>query len=520
MAKKTITIDPVTRIEGHLKVTATIDGGEVKEAMCSGVVFRGFELFLKGRDPRDAQRFTQRVCGVCPVAHATASAQALDNAFGIGDRIPANGRIIRNLIFGSNYLQSHILHFYHLAALDFVDVAAAADYKGSDADLQALSGFIARGHLAPFVPRYEGDYRLPKEVNVAAAAHYVQALRMRRKAQEILSIFGGKMPHDMGIVPGGVTANVSVDKIAAYLHGLNEIRAFIGNVYIPDVLAVAKAYNDYFHIGRGGDTLLSYGVFDQEAATDPIKRNRLLPQGVVDASLKRTDVDASLITEDVTSSWFDEQGGNKHPAEGQTIPAGTKKGGYSWLKSPRYGGKVAEVGPLATMVSAYTAGNAKVKELVDGALSAVGGKPADLFSVCGRHAARALQAKLIADSLADWVVQLKPGEPTCVEYEVPAEAAGFGMTDAPRGALGHWIKIKDHKIENYQLVVPTTWNASPKDSQGNPGPMEKAIIGAKVKDAENPFEIVRIIRSFDPCLACAVHAVDHKGRSIVEYRIS
>jgi len=516
-----IVIDPVTRIEGHLKVEATIDGGEVKEAKCSGVLFRGFELILKGRDPRDAQRLTQRVCGVCPASHATVSSLALDNAVGIDGKLTDNGRIIRNLILGSNFLQSHILHFYHLAALDYVDVTAAADYGGSDPDLQSVRNFIARGVLEPFVPRYEGDYRLSKELNRAATAHYIQGLRARRQAHEILAIFGGKAPHNMGTVPGGVTSTPSVDKIAAFYHGLNEIRAFIDNVYLPDVLAIAGVYKDYFAIGRGAGQFVAYGSFDLDGGTDdPVCRNRFLPQGIVDASLAKSDVDVSKITEYVTHSWYDDSGGNTHPSQEDTIPAENKKAGYSWLKSPRYDGKVSEVGPLSRMLAAYLSGHPQAKGLIDGALSAVGGKPEDLFSVCGRHAARAIETKVVADAMADWVVQVKPGEPTYVDYEIPEEAEGAGLSEAPRGALGHWIRIKDHRIDNYQLVVPTTWNASPKDANGNPGPMEQSIIGTKINDENNPYEIVRIVRSFDPCLACSVHAVDYRGRSIARYRVS
>jgi len=516
-----IVIDPVTRIEGHLKVEATVDGGEVKEARCSGVLFRGFELILKGRDPRDAARFTQRVCGVCPAGHATASALALDNAFGIDGNLTDNGRIIRNLILGSNFLQSHILHFYHLAALDFVDVTAAADYEGSDPDLQSVKGFISRGVLEPFVPRYEGDYRLPKEVNREATAHYIQGLRMRRKAQEILSIFGGKMPHNMGTVAGGVTAGASVDKIAAFLHGLNEIRFFIDNVYIPDVIAVAQAYSDYFSIGRGAEQFLSYGVFDTAGGKDdPLERTRFLPQGLVDSGLNKTDVDESKITEYVTHSWYDEKGGNTHPSREDTVPQEDKEEAYSWLKSPRYDDTVTEVGPLSRMLSAYVAGHEQAQELIDSTLSALNAEPGALMSVCGRHAARALEAKIVADAMSEWVTQVKPGEPVYTEYDMPEQTEGAGLSEAPRGALGHWIRIKDRKIENYQLVVPTTWNASPRDKNGNPGPMEQSIMGTKIKDEDNPFEIVRIVRSFDPCLACSVHAVDHRGRGIASYRVS
>jgi len=278
MAK--IVIDPVTRIEGHLKVEAVTEKGKVQEARCSGLLYRGFERILRGRDPRDAQRITQRICGVCPTAHATASSLTLDNAFGITEQVPHNGRVMRNLIFGSNYIQSHLLHFYHLAALDYVDVTAAAGYTGADQRLQKVADFVAKGNLAPFTPRYEGDYRLDKETNQAAVSHYVEALDKRREAHELLAIFGGKGPHNMGIFPGGTLEQVTVDKIAAFRWRLERIRQFIDQVYLADVLAVAKAYPDYFEIGRGSRRYLSYGSFDLDNNPDVMKRQRMLPSGI------------------------------------------------------------------------------------------------------------------------------------------------------------------------------------------------------------------------------------------------
>jgi hydrogenase large subunit len=517
MAK--IVIDPVTRIEGHLKIEVTVDGGVVKEAHSSGTLFRGFELILKGRDPRDASILTQRICGVCPIAHAQASAMNLDSAFGIADRIPKNGRLIRNLILGSNYIQSHVLHFYHLAALDYVDVTAAADYDGNDADLKSVRDFIGRGALGPFVPRYEGDYRLPKDVNLSATKNYVKALEMRRKTHEMLALFGGKMPHQCAMVAGGVTERPTVDKIAAFVWRLNEIRDFIDNTYIPDVLAVAKVYDDHCAMGVGCGKLLSYGALDTDDGNgDPTTRGRLTCQGVADTSLNADILDVSKITEDVKSSWYD--GEDKlHPSVGVTAPNPKKDGGYSFIKSPRYGGEVAEVGPLARMAVSYAAFKEDVRTLVDGALSELGAEPAALFSVMGRHAARALECKLVADAMADWALELDPAGEVCAEYEIPDEAEGFGITGAPRGALGHWIKIKDKKVENYQCVVPTTWNAGPRDADGNPGPIEQALTGLPVKDEANPFEVVRTVRAFDPCLACAVHVLRPSGHEVGEFRV-
>lgn len=516
---KKIVIDPVTRVEGHLKIETLVDGGEVKECFSSGTLFRGFEIFLKGHDPRDAARITQRVCGVCPTAHGTASVLSLDSAFGIDDKIPDNGRIIRNLILGSNCIQSHILHFYHLTALDYVDITSVADYTGRNPELTHVKNFIERGELSPFFPRYEGDYRLSKEANITSVGHYIEALKIRRLAQEMLALFGGKMPHNVGVVAGGVTSPLTTDKIPNFLWRLNSCREFINNVYLPDVLAVAEAYSDYFGIGKGCGNFVSYGVFDLETKEKNLaRRKRLVPSGVATDTLVREALDTQKITEDVKHSWF--EGGRKKPAEGATELAPDKEDAYSWIKSPRYDGKVAEVGPLARTLNAYLAGNEKTKNLVDMVLKKFQAQPDALFSVLGRHAARAIECKVVADAMAEWVLQLKPGEPVCVDYELPDEAEGIGLTGAPRGALGHWMKIKDRKIDHYQLVVPTSWNASPKDAEDQPGPIEQAVMGTKIKDLENPFEIVRIVRSFDPCLACAVHMVTPKGHEIGRYWVA
>lgn len=519
MAK--ITIDPVTRIEGHLKVEAMVENGEVKDARSSGTLFRGFEVILRGRDPRDASQLTQRICGVCPQTHATASVLCLDSAFGIGDKITDNGRIVRNLLLGANFIQSHVLHFYHLAALDYVDVTKVAHYEGSHPALNSIKRFIARGELGPFVPRYEGDYRLPDEVDREATAHYVQALDIRRKAHELSAVFGGKMPHNCAAVAGGVTEHPTVDKIASFLWRLNEIRDFIDNVWLPDILAVAEAYPDYFEIGQGCGNLLAYGGFDLDGSEpDYLKRKRLFHPGTVSTDLKLGEVKSDKIVEYVRHSWFADSSTGKHPGGGQTVPEPDKEGAYSWVKAPRYDGTVYEVGPLARMVVNYVAGDPSVKELIDPLLSKLNAGPQALFSVLGRHAGRALECKYVADSMADWVLQLQPGEPVYTEYEIPEEGSGMGLVCAPRGALGHWITIKEHKIANYQCVVPTTWNASPKDDKEQPGPIEQALIGTNIKDEENPFEIVRIVRSFDPCLACAVHVITPKGEDLGRFRIS
>ncbi len=489
-----IKIDPITRIEGHLALEAVIDNGQVKEAKSAGTLFRGFEIILQGRDPRDANRLTQRICGVCPTSHATASALCLDSAFGLDGKIPDNAKFLRALILGSNILQSHILHFYHLAALDYVDAARVV------------------GDTSPFVPRYQGDYRVSDRVSSELVNHYLRALDIRRKCQEMLSIFGGKMPHNVGVVPGGVTEKPTEDKITNFLWRLNEIRDFIDNTYIPDVVAVAKSYDDYFGIGVGCKRLLAYGAFD-------LPTGKLFKTGLVSNDLQAESFTKENITEDVKHSWYADSDTGKNPAQGQTKPDIKKKQAYSFLKSPRYQGKVCELGPLARMVTNYVHSDSKTKELIDSLLSQVEVGVDLLFSVLGRHAARALEAKLVADAMADWLTSFKPDEPIIIESEVPEEGQGAGLTEAPRGALGHWITIKDKKIDRYQVITPTAWNASPKDDKDQSGPIEQAIIGTKVKDKDNPFELVRIVRAFDPCLACSVHLLDAKRNELGVFRV-
>jgi hydrogenase large subunit len=515
-----IIIDPITRIEGHLKVEATVEKGIVKDAKSSGTLFRGLEIILRGRDPRDAQRITQRICGVCPTSHSIASTLCLDSAFGLGASIPDNGRLLRNLILGSAHIADHILQFYHLAALDYVDVTKVANYEGTDSALNSVKKFIERGELGPFVPRYEGDYRFPDAVDRQLVGHYVEALRMRRKGQEMCSIFGGKMPHNMAVVPGGVTEIPTIDKITSFLWRLNELRTFIDQVYLPDVLAVAEVYSDYFEIGTGCRRLLSYGSYELDGKEpDLTKRKRLFKQGTIDSNLSLRPIDIIEIAEYVKYSWYNDSTTGKKPAQGETIPQEDKAGAYSWVKSPRYNGDVYEVGPLARIMATYLSGDEKVKSIVDPALAKFKASPKVLFSTLGRHLARAVSCKVIADTMPAWLLELKPGEPVYQEYEIPDESSGMGLVDAARGALGHFIQIKDKRIANYQCVVPSTWNMSPRDDKGQPGPLEQALTGTRVKDEANPVEIVRIVRSFDPCLACAIHLITPKGETLSKFRI-
>jgi len=502
MSKSTITIDPMTRIEGHLKVEVEQQDGRVSQARCSGTMARGLELIFRGRDPRDIPILAQRICGVCPQAHATAAAMAVDDAFGIADQVPPNGVLLRDIMLAANFLQSHVLHFYHLCALDYVDVTAVAGYTGNDPDLKAVKDFVARGQLAPFVPRYEGDYRLSAEQNVAAVKHYVEALKVRANAHEMLALFGGKMPHQCTVAAGGVTTQVSLDRMVRALSYAREIEEFVTGTYLPDVLMVAEAYPDYFDVGAGCGRFLCYGVFSEQG---------LFPAGLVDEGMQLKPLSPEMITEDVKNSYYDDAANGLHPSEGQTVPAPGKDGAYSWLKAPRYDGKPCEVGPLARMAVGYLAGSSEVRNAVDGLLSKAGVDPMKLNSTLGRHAARALEAAIVARKMQDWIMKLQPGEPCNVKVNVPEAGHGVGLTGAPRGALGHWVTVADHKVANYQCVVPTTWNGSPRDAAGAPGPIEQALEGDVIRDVDNPFEIVRTVRSFDPCLACSVHVARRKS---------
>jgi hydrogenase large subunit len=386
--------------------------------------------------------------------------------------------------------------------------------------LNSIKSFIGRGELGPFIPRYEGDYRLPDEINEQAITHYVTAFDMRRKGQEMLALFGGKMPHNMGIIPGGVTSVPTVDNMTSFLWRLKELQEFIDNVHLPDVLAVAQAYPDYLEIGRGCGRLLAYGSYELDGKeADLTKRNRFFKPGITSTDLSFSEFNPGKIAEEVKHSWYADSMTGKHPSQGDVILDEEKKGAYSWLKSPRYAGMAFEVGPLARIMVNYVSGHAEVKKLVDSALRQLNLKPSSMFSVMGRILARALETKLIADSMASWILELKPGEPAYISYELPEEGMGMGLVGAARGALGHWIEIKERKIANYQVITPSTWNISPKDDRDQPGPMEQAIIGTKIRDEGNPFEIVRIVRSFDPCLACSVHLISPKGRDLGKFTV-
>jgi [NiFe] hydrogenase large subunit len=534
-------IDPITRIEGHLRIEIEVEGGKVKDAWSSGTMWRGFEVFLRDRDPRDAWFITQRVCGVCTAVHAVTSVRAVENACKV--TIPDNARIIRNLILGTQMIHDHPVHFYHLHALDWVDVVSAlsADPKKTSdlavstnpisprsgpGDFKAvqdkLKAFVGRGQLGPFTNGYWGHpaMKLPPEANLMAVSHYLDALKIQNKARQMMAIFGAKNPHIQTMVVGGVTcvADLTPNRIAEFIYLLKDMKEFIENVYIPDVLAVAPFYLDWAAIGGGLKNYMSYGDYPTKPGSDA----GWFPSGFVkDRDISKANaVDMGKVTEDVTHSWYKyAKGAPLAPSVGETDPwftgieTGKSDGKYSWLKTPRYDGMAMEVGPLARMLVNYASGHKSTVENINAVLSKLNIPATALFSTLGRTAARAVETKVILNEMDNWVGELianiKKGDlETCVDVTIPMSAQGFGTLEAPRGALGHWIEIANGRIKNYQLVVPTTWNGSPRDNKGQRSSFEESLIGTPVADPKRPLEVLRTIHSFDPCLACSVHVID------------
>lgn len=519
MGKK-IVVDPVTRIEGHLKITVEVENGKVKDAWSSGTMARGFEILLQGKDPRDAPFVTSRFCGVCYSVHQMASARALDEAFGA--KVPWPGTLLRNLVMGAEFIYDHILHFYHLSALDYIDIMAVAAYKGKDKGLNEVKdkvvSLVQAKDTFPLTPRYKPDEYCvaDPEMVTSAVKHYIDALYMQAKARNMGAIFGGRQPHYQSIVVGGFTQLPDANQVTRFRAMLDEQAKFVNEVYIPDVLAfgtgplfpLAKA-----GVGGGHYNYLSYGAFE----LDPAGKNLVFPAGVITgldpANIKVDGFDPNEVTESVKHSWYKDTK-PKHPYEGETEYDLDKKDGYSFVKAPRYNGKAMEVGPLARMLVAK---NSDILGLVG-----KGVKP----GAVARHAARAFETKLVVDACYKWIDQLfaemnKPGFKIhdAAHYEPPKKAMGAGFYEAPRGALGHWVKIKDKKIDNYQAVVPSTWNASPRCEKKQRGQYEESLIGAPVPDPDNPINVVRIIRSFDPCLACAIHLIDPKTNEIKKFLV-
>lgn len=520
MMSERLIIDPVTRIEGHLKVEVEISNGKVVDAWTSGTMARGFEIILQNKDPRDAIIVSQRICGVCPASHAYVSSMALDEAFEA--KVPDDGRILRNLAVGAKWLGDHVLHFYHLSALDYIDILAVANYTGNDEQLltvkEKLVNLVQANDASPLVPRYQPDEFSIKDSEIVTflVAHYLQALEMRKKAQEMAAIFGGRMPGFSTFVPGGITIHPTIDQIASFRHRLIEFIDFIDKVYLADVVSLATAPNlllplAQMPVGVGHGNFLAYGMFP----LDPEAKEKLLPGGALFAGNGSNveEVDPVKIKEDVKFSWYTDDCGGLNPTDGKTVYSLDKADAYSFLKSPRYDGKPMEVGPMARMMVSQ-----------DETLAGLISKYNIQVGAVARHVARAVEAKLLAEAMLSWVEELanniKNGRiDICQDKPVPEEGEGAGLGEGCRGALGHWVKIKKGRIQNYQTVVPTTWNASPRDENGTRGPLEEALIGTPVPDVKNPLNIVRVIRSFDPCLACAVHLIHPKSNETIKHVI-
>ena len=578
-----VVVDPITRIEGHLRIEVNVDANNViRNAVSTGTMWRGLEVILRGRDPRDAWAFTQRICGVCTGVHALASVRCVENALDI--QIPENANTIRNIMHLALYSQDHLVHFYHLHALDWVDVVSAlgADpaatsqlaqsispwpmsSPGYFRDLQnRLKKFVESGQLGPFRNGYWGHpaYKLPPEANLMAVAHYLEALDFQKEIVKIQTIFGGRNPHPNWLV-GGVPSPINLDDTGAVgavnMERLNLVGRiidrtidFIDQVYIPDLLAIASFYKDWASIGGGLSSkyLMSYGDLPR-SANDYSPGNLMLPRGaIIDGNLNEVqDIDlgdVDEIREYVSHSWYkygDEQIG-LHPYAGVTEPhfdiggaKGTKtrienvdeSAKYSWVKAPRWKGHAMEVGPLARFVIGYVKGIPEIKEPTDMVLQKLDVPITALFSTLGRTAARGLECSWAAHALKGeyqkLIASIKAGDTATANmanFEPRTwkkSAQGYGFVEAPRGALGHWIDIEDKKIKNYQCIVPTTWNASPRDPAGKIGAYEAALLDTPMHDPNLPLEILRTIHSFDPCLACATHVLDKEGNEVTNVKV-
>lgn len=568
-----IVVDPVTRIEGHLRLEADIDEkGIIKDAFSSGTSVRGIEVIVKDRDPRDVWAFVQRICGVCTSTHALASIRSVEDALDI--KIPENAHLIRNIMNAAVFLHDHVVHFYHLHALDWVDVLSALDADPNETSkiAQSISNWpksspgyfkeiqdkikklVDSGQLGIFANGYWGHeaYKLPAEVNLLAVAHYLEALDWQKEIVKIQTILGGKNPHPHYVVGGMATPldinsdnGIHAERLAHISQLIDEAITFVNEVYFPDVLAIGSYYKDWTY-GGGINNYMSYGDFAPKDHYD-ISSYRM-PRGVIlngdfskihDIDLK----DTSQIKEFIDHSWYEYKGetkdGGLHPFEGETnlnytgpeAPFKTlnTEEAYSWIKAPRYNGQPVETGPLARILIGYAAGKEEIKTIVDDTLAKLNIPLSALQSALGRTIARAMESVLVVKWLREDMDQLleniKNGnqitfnsskwEPDTWEKS----AKGVGWLEAPRGALGHWIVIEDGKTKEYQAVVPSTWNATPRDSNGNIGAYEASLKGTPVVDKTQPLEIIRIIHSFDPCLACAVHLTDLESDTQTEIRI-
>jgi [NiFe] hydrogenase large subunit/hydrogenase large subunit len=570
MASTRVVVDPITRIEGHLRIEAQAENGRIAKAWASSTQFRGIEIIMQGRDPRDAWAFTQRICGVCTVVHAVASCRAVEDALDI--RIPANANLIRNLIHGMQFVQDHVIHFYHLHALDWVDVVSALSANPADTaaiskqvspwpnnsetyfrDVQnRVKTFVSGGQLGIFTNGYWGHpaYKLPPAVNLLAVAHYLEALDWQRDVIRLHTIFGGKNPHPNFLV-GGMASAINLDSTATInaerltdIHDMiKRAQTFVEQVYWPDLVAIAGFYKDWAAVGGGTGNYLAVGEFPDGDVRDI--DTLYFPRGIVmnkDLS-KVLPYDHMKVQEYINSSWYEYSKGDEaglHPYDGETKAKYTgpptpwtylqDQQKYTWMKAPRYDGRPMEVGPLARMLVAYAAGHKEVQEMVGATLKALNVGPAALFSTLGRTGARGIETVLLARRLSVWydrlVANIKNGDTRTFDdskwdpAKWPDKAQGYGYLDAPRGALGHWVQIENQKISRYQCVVPSTWNCSPRDGQGTPGPYEAALMDHHpLVDPERPIEILRTIHSFDPCMACGVHVLDATGREVTSVRV-
>jgi hydrogenase large subunit len=564
---KRITIDPITRIEGHLRIDCEVDGGSVKKAWASGQMWRGLEVVLLGRDPRDAWAITQRFCGVCTTVHAIASVRAVENALDM--EIPVNAQYIRNMMIAAHAVHDEIVHFYHLSALDWVDVVSAlqADPDKTAALAESLStwsgngkyemrkvkeklaGFVDTGQLGIFTNGYWGHpaMKLPPEVNLLAVAHYLQALEVQRKANRIVSILGSKTPHVQNVAVGGVSNPIAVDsqsvlsieRLLAVKSDIDELRDFVQNVYLVDVGAIGAFYADWTKYGAGVTNYLAAPDFP----LDPKGTRFVTPGGYIKAGKLESYKpitqfgDALLrdnVAESVKHSWYKGGNGALHPYKGETVPDYTDwqdSGKYSWVKSPTFAGEPAQVGPLSRVMCAVAAKHEPTMKHLNRVIEIVTtvGKIelplSALHSTIGRHAARAVMCAVNVDILdAQWTMlmeNLAKGDLKTFNKPVfpKGEQQGFGIHEAPRGLLSHWVVIADGKIKNYQAVVPTTWNAAPRNEKDAPGPYEASLLGTPIADPERPLEVLRTVHSFDTCLACAVHMVDTTRREIMKVSV-
>ncbi len=460
----TIKVNPLTRAHGYMSVEVEVEGGQVVDAKSSGLLFRGFEEILRGRAPHDAVYLTQRICGICSSAHAIVSSVALENAFGI--EVPKNGFILRNLIFGADILQNHLRHLYLLAIPDY----------------------ITPPDIGPAERRIAGDYRLPAADDRRIREHYLQALETSDLAHKAVATFGGKAPHLQSILAGGVTEKVLTDRVMRFQSLIAEVYTFIREKLIPDVETIARYYDDYFKIGTGYGNLFSFGLFPTGLKQD----ERVYQAGVIRGGQTTEKFDPQVITQEIGASWFRGDEGALPPDRGESAPYPDRADAYSWIKTPRYNGEPFEGGPLARM---------RLAGLYNGGVS-----------VMDRLLARAVEAKEITELMNGWLRELVPDQPTINWVDpLPAEGSGAGLIDSMRGALAHWVSTREGRITSYRIITPSAWNLSPRDGNGRRGPLEEALIGAPVADESNPLEVGRVVRSYDPCISCAVHVLEKDG---------